>query len=391
MTQLRSHQGSQAVPASGVNRQRIVTVLLLIATLLVGYLCYLVILPFLPALAWALALAVIAHPMHRAIRRRIGLPNLAAALSVVIVALVVVGPVAFVTQLLIREVASASREVQNVIANDGWHKLLEKNHTLKSAHDWWQTRSEAWFHGKEDAAHSEETKDDTSPGTPPASPLSAERATDIVAQGVGTVLSGGAAVVFQLLITLMTLFFFFRDRHLVLDLLRSLLPISGAEVDEVFTRIDDTIHATIYGSLVVALIQGTMGGLMFWWLGLPSPLLWGSVMAVLAVVPVLGTFIIWAPTAVWLAISGEWTKALILAGWGGFAIGTIDNFIYPYLVGHRMQFHTLLVFFAIVGGIALFGACGVILGPVILAIADALIDIWRKRMASLMTPDRGIG
>jgi predicted PurR-regulated permease PerM len=134
-----------------------------------------------------------------------------------------------------------------------------------------------------------------------------------------------------------------------------------------------------------------MGGLIFWWLGLPSPLLWGAIMALLAIVPVLGTFVIWGPTAIWLAISGEWSKAILLTAWGGIAIGLIDNFLYPYLVGRRMRFHTLLVFFAIVGGIAVFGACGVILGPLVLAVADALIEIWRRRLAALMTIDRGIG
>ena len=79
----------------------------------------------------------------------------------------------------------------------------------------------------------------------------------------------------------------------------------------------DTIHATIYGTLVVALVQGTRGGLMFWWLGLPAPILWGAVMALLAIVPVLGAFVIWVPAAIFLAASGQWGKAAILAAWGG--------------------------------------------------------------------------
>ncbi len=90
---------------------------------------------------------------------------------------------------------------------------------------------------------------------------------------------------------------------------------------------------------------------------------------------------IWAPTAVWLAINGDWTRAAILASWGGIAIGLIDNFLYPYLVGNRMRFHTLLVFFSIVGGLSVFGAAGIILGPILLAVADGLLQIWRHRMA----------
>jgi predicted PurR-regulated permease PerM len=203
----------------------------------------------------------------------------------------------------------------------------------------------------------------------------------MITQGVGTFVSGAIWLTMQLFITLMTLFFFFRDHHHGLRAARSMMPLSDSETNEVFQRVDDTIHATIYGSVVVGLVQGAMGGLMFWMLGLPSPLTWGAIMGMLAVVPVLGTFVIWAPTAMYLALEGDWTRALILATWGCLAIGLIDNLLNPFLVGKRMRFHTLLVFFSILGGLAFFGASGLILGPLILALADALIDVWRRRTA----------
>lgn len=131
----------------------------------------------------------------------------------------------------------------------------------------------------------------------------------------------------------------------------------------------------------MALVQGSLGGLMFWILGLPAPVLWGCVMAVLALVPMLGTFLVWGPAAIFLALNGQWGKALILAAWGAIAIGLIDNLLYPLLVRKRMRLHTVPVFFAIVGGIALFGAAGVVVGPLVLSITDALIDVWRRRTA----------
>jgi predicted PurR-regulated permease PerM len=214
-------------------------------------------------------------------------------------------------------------------------------------------------------------------------------AADIISQGV-SVLTGTVWLLMQLFITLMSLFFFLRDRHHVLAVLRSMLPLTDSEIDEVFQRVDDTIHATIYGSVVVGLVQGTMGGLMFWLLGLPSPLIWGTVMGLLALVPMLGTFVIWGPTAIFLALQGDWTKALILASWGGIAIALVDNFLNPFLVGKRLRFHTLLVFFAILGGLALFGASGLILGPLILAMADALLEVWRRRTAAGGTIEAGV-
>jgi predicted PurR-regulated permease PerM len=129
---------------------------------------------------------------------------------------------------------------------------------------------------------------------------------------------------------------------------------------------------------------------MFWWLGLPTPLVWGMVMALLAVVPILGAFVVWIPAAVFLALEGHWAKALILTGWGGIVIALIDNLLYPVLVGERLRLHTLLVFIAILGGLTLFGASGLILGPVVLAVTLALVDVWRWRTAGGRSVESGV-
>jgi len=163
------------------------------------------------------------------------------------------------------------------------------------------------------------------------------------------------------------------------------MPLSESETDAVFARVEDTIHATV--SLTVAAAQGFMGGVMFALLGLPAAVFWGIVMALLATVPITGAFVVWAPAALFLALEGQWGKALILAGWGMLAIGRIDNLLYPILVGTRLRMHPLPVFFSIVGGLALFGAARLILGPVTLAVADGLIDVWRRRTADGRTAD----
>jgi predicted PurR-regulated permease PerM len=121
---------------------------------------------------------------------------------------------------------------------------------------------------------------------------------------------------------------------------------------------------------------------MFWWLGLPAPVLWGLVMGVLAVVPVLGAFIIWIPAVMFLTLEGSWGKALILAAWGGVVVAGIDNLMYPVLVGNRLKVHTIPTFMAIVGGLVVFGASGLILGPVTLTVTMVLLEGWRH-----MPPD----
>ncbi len=367
-----------------LSRERSVALVLIVVTAIVIYLCYCVVAPFLPALAWALALAVVAHPVHRGLVRWIHWRTPAAVLSVALVGLIIVVPVSFVTHQLIREGRHAIAVVQHELESGAWRAGLEEHPRLKPAASWLEAQlglpatnqPPITQSGPFDAQTSEPAS--TSEVTPQA-PV--QGAVNMLAQGVSSVLTNFTWLAMQLCITLLALFFFFRDREQALTTLRSLMPLSVTETDDVFKRIAETIHATIYGSLVVALVQGTMGGLMFWWLGLPSPLFWGAVMSLLAVVPMLGTFVVWAPTAVFLALQGQWANALTLAVWGGIAIALIDNALNPFLVGKRMRFHTLLVFIALVGGLTAFGASGIILGPLLLAIADALLAVWRQRTA----------
>jgi predicted PurR-regulated permease PerM len=196
---------------------------------------------------------------------------------------------------------------------------------------------------------------------------------------VASFVTGSVIQAISLLLTFYLLFYFLRDRDAVLLETRALSPLSKADMDRMFRRVGDTIYATVYGTLAVAALQGTLSGLMFWWLGLPAPVLWGLVMGALAVVPVLGAFVVWVPAALFLALGGHWGKALILTVWGGVIVAGIDNVIYPILVGNRLKLHTIVAFMAIIGGLVVFGSSGLILGPVTLTVTMLLFEIWRRR------------
>jgi predicted PurR-regulated permease PerM len=143
------------------------------------------------------------------------------------------------------------------------------------------------------------------------------------------------------------------------------------------TRTREVIDASVYGVITVAVIQGALGGLAFWALGLPSAIIWGVVMVFLSMVPMLGAFLVWVPAAIYLALTGQYVKAVILVLWGTLVIGMIDNFLRPKLVGGRTRLHELLIFFAVLGGLNVFGVLGVVLGPVVLAITLSLIDVYK--------------
>lgn len=337
------------------SRERVLLLVLAAATVLLIYLCWLLARPFLAPLAWALALGLVARPVHVWIARRVGNRSLSAALATTVIALVIIAPAAFVAHQLAREASAGLTAVHDQLESGAWRAQLAQSPRL--------ARLVSAIEQQGDIAGHLQT------------------AAREAAGRLSTIVAGSVLAVVELVLTLFILFFFFRDRALVLGALRSLVPLSGREADEVFSRVDDTVHATIYGTLTVAAVQGALGGLMFWWLGLPAPVLWGAVMALLAVVPVLGAFVIWVPAAIFLGLTGHWGKAVILTVWGALVIGVIDNLLYPMLVGKRLRLHTVPVFISIVGGLALFGAAGLILGPLVLALTDAILEIWRRRTA----------
>jgi predicted PurR-regulated permease PerM len=193
------------------------------------------------------------------------------------------------------------------------------------------------------------------------------------------VVSGSVQSLFQALVMLYALFFIFRDRDYFIASVKRLSPLTTRETNRLLQRLGDTIHATIFGVIAVAIIQGTLGGIIFALLGIPGAILWASVMAVFAMIPNLGTFVVWGPAALFLLLDGHPIKAIILVAWGLTAIGMIDNLIYPYLVGNRLRTHTLIAFLSILGGLTLFGPTGIILGPVVVNLTAFLLQLWRRR------------
>ena len=185
----------------------------------------------------------------------------------------------------------------------------------------------------------------------------------------------------QVTVALFALFFLFRDQDAVLKTVRSYMPMSDGETTYFFEELRRMTHATIFGNVVVALVQGALGGLMFALLGIPAALLWAVAMALLSLVPNAGAFLIWLPAAVFLAVQGAWGKAIFLTAWGVLVVGTIDNLLYPMLVGKDTRVHTLAVFFSVVGGLLVFGAAGLVLGPTVLAGTLALVNVLKRRTA----------
>ena len=321
------------------------------------YVCWLMFQPFFNVLLWAAVLSVMFYPMHRRILERTKRPSLAAACSTLLVILLILLPVTLVTVAVVRELSGAAAAFQ------------------ASDHSWTQSMPPgvAWLFDRLGQYVDLDRE-------------SARRFVAARMQTWGTALAastlmvvgGAAGAIVQTLLVVFTLFYFFRDGGRIRHAAYEMVPLQRVQWQDILTRTQDVIAATVYGVLAISAIQGVLGTFIFWALGLPSPLLWGVVMFFLSMIPMAGAFLVWVPAAIYLALTGALVKAGILAVWGVLVIGGIDNILSPRLVGRRARLHELLIFFAVLGGLQVFGVLGLVLGPVVVAMTLALIEMVRQ-------------
>lgn len=321
-------------------------------TLVGVYFCYRLVEPFLPAVAWAMALAIIAHPLNEWVCRRVSTRTWSAVASTAVVLLVIVVPTLLVAEQLAREATAASQQAQQ-LTDGGWRRTAARV---------------PWMN---DLFARMDTQVDVE--------QEARKAVTALLGDVGRVVSGSVWWLLQALVMVFILFFAFRDQDHLLAGLRRLLPVTRPETDYLFTRTADAVHATVYATIVTGAIQGATGGLLFWALGVPAPLLWGVVMFVLGILPIVGAFLVWVPVATGLVLNDQWGAALAVVVWGVLMAGPVNNYVYACLAGGRLRLHPVPALLAFIGGLAVFGVTGMVLGPVVLAVTLALIDMWRQR------------
>jgi len=339
------------------SRQPLRWIPLAVIVALALYLCFRILQPFLNIILWAVVLDVVFAPVHARVKERIESPSLAAAVSTALVLVMILGPILLISVAVVREAQSVAANLSD--ANGAWQKvdtvLIEPVlQPLSRFIDVNTLRSPEFIRDKLQA-------------------LSGS-----LAVGTVGVVGGVVATIAQLFLVLFSLFYLLRDHDSIIRAAYDLLPLEEQQLTIVLTRTREVISASVSGKVLISAIQGTLGALIFWGLGLPSAVLWGVVMFFLSMIPMAGSFLVWGPAALYLAVTGEWQKALILVAFGILVIGTIDNVLAPKLIGQRVAMHELLIFFAVLGGIQLFGVLGLILGPVVMSVTLALIALLRE-------------
>ena len=195
-------------------------------------------------------------------------------------------------------------------------------------------------------------------------------------------------IVLNLFVIFFTMFYFLRDGNKIIAKLNDFLSMNRKKYSFVIHRLKEILHGVVYGYLIVALIQGALGALGFFLFGVPSPLFWGVVMGLSALIPFLGTWLVWLPASLILFLNGMFQDStpLILKGIGLFAyslifVSTIDNFLRPKMMGEKAKTHPAVIMLGIFGGILVFGPAGVLIGPIILAVTFVFLDVYVKKQA----------
>ena len=332
---------------------RLTTVLSYGVLLLLLYLVFRIYEPFLAALGWAAVLAIFFYPMHRWLAKRFT-ANRAAVLSTLAVTFLLIVPAILVATLFVREAVSVSRGVQSAFLQE---------HVPLVAKTW------TWI-----AKHV--------PGLDPNADVvemlekGVQKEAGFLAERIGTILRNIAEFIFDLFVMIFAMFYFFRDADSVIRGVRSILPFDAEHRDTMITQSRDLISASVTTSLIVAAIQGALGGLGFAIVNLPTPVFWGVAMAFFSLVPVVGSGLIFVPAALWLGFTGHWGRAILLLIICAGVSTAVDNVVRPLLLGGRSELSGLVIFISVVGGVSVFGMLGLVLGPILVATAAGVLAVY---------------
>ncbi|HZP01528.1 MAG TPA: AI-2E family transporter [Terriglobia bacterium] len=343
---------------------------ILIILVVVVYLTVRILEPFIVALLWAVVLATVFYPVFNRLSHQIHRPRLASIVTCLLLTVLIMIPLLIFLVVLANESVNAYRMLDARLKAGG----LESIRALpKSGHY-------QWLLGKMQALGL---------GAPDLSSV-AVRAVQVVSTFLVSnstrVLSGFTSFIFNALLMLFALYYFLLRGPAILDAFRELVGLSPEYMERITGKFKGIAVASFGGALLTAALQGVLGGIIFFIFGLSSPLLWGAMMGLLSLVPVVGTALIWVPVTVYYFLSGSYVRGLIFLTVCAAGVGSVDNIVKPYVMRRGVEIDTLWIFLSIMGGIGVFGILGFILGPFIFTLLLVMIDIFKAEFRKDLTP-----
>jgi predicted PurR-regulated permease PerM len=310
-----------------------------------------VLLPFYGAVLWAIVVAVIFTPVYRRLLASMnGRQSLAAAVTVLLIIAIVILPLAMVATSLAQEASSLFAKIQSGEYNFG--SYLQR---ILDALPAWATGLIQRFNLTDFSGLRDQLKDGLMKGGQVLAPQA-------LSLGMNTF-----DFVIRFGIMLYLLFFLLRDGRALAERIREAIPLQGEQKAALFTRFADVLRATVKGGILVAMAQGALGGIAFWFLGIHAALLWGVLMAFLSLIPAIGATLVWLPVAIYFLATGAMWQGIGLILYGVLVIGLVDNVLRPFLVGKDTKLPDYVVLISTLGGIEVFGLNGFVIGPLIAA------------------------
>jgi predicted PurR-regulated permease PerM len=322
---------------------------------------------FLLALLMAAILSGMFHPLYRRIARRLGYRRgWAAALTVGGVLLVVIVPIVIFFIMVAQQVIQLSKIARPwVEANAGrftqLDRLFDRLPQLRVLR----------------------------PYRDQIMPKLGELASELGSLSVALVTEAArqtATFALMLFVVLYAMYFFLKDGKSVLDKMLYYVPLPPEQETRMLERFMSVSRATIKGTLIIGSVQGALGGVSFWVAGINGAAVWGTMMAVLSAIPGLGHALVWVPVTVYLALSGQWSGAIGLFVWNAFVVGSVDNFLRPWLVGKDTELPDIVILVSTLGGLVLFGPLGFIVGPIVAALFVTVWELYGAAFADLLPP-----
>jgi predicted PurR-regulated permease PerM len=351
---------------AGLTFYRRVFALAVVAIL--ALLLYRILEPFLSPLAWAVVLAFLMHPLQVRLARRCGRrPGLASVLLTSATFIVFVGPLTLVGGAFASQAGRLVAGLQTLVGElkSGDVNELQQVPAAQRLLTWVQDHL---------AVSVDDLRNWIAAG--------AEHLLQPLAALGGQAFLGAIGTVVNFALMLFLLFFLLRDGAAMLDAALGLVPVPASRKAALVAHIGSVTRAVVFGTLVTAAVQGISVGVGFALVGLPSPIVFGALAAVLSVLPVGGTAFVWGPAALWLLAIGRGGAALFLFVWGALIVGLADNLLRPLLISGRTEVPTLAVFVGVLGGLAAFGLVGMFLGPLLISLTVVLVRFADESLAS---------
>ncbi len=314
---------------------------------------FIIIAPFWKAAVWGITLAIVFYPLYKKIDKYVKISGLSSLVTIFVIFVVIAIPITIAVFITVNETEKFINNIDSIRA--AFQSVIDKIHQISKLNI-----IAPWLKKIDDFLFS-----------------ILQNMGVLITKNIGVVFSRTYSIVVNFVFSFIITFYLIRDKDRFINYIA---PIVGdrKSLERILISIKDSINATVLGGVLTAFIQGFVGAIGFLIVGLNAFFMWMFLVALFSFVPLVGTAIIWVPIAIYLLIQGNYFGGIFIVAWGVFAIGLVDNYVRPIIIGSKINIHPMILFFGILGSIIVFGPIGIIVGPVVLSVCDVAVRVYTE-------------